>query len=90
MNKTNEIIRVYGRVQGVGFRYSAQQIATSMGICGYVANESDGSVYIEAEASSEQINQFIECCRKGPSRSIIQEVRHFPGQLMNYISFRVR
>jgi acylphosphatase len=90
MNKTNEIIRVYGRVQGVGFRYSTQQIAVSMGICGYAANESDGSVYIEAEGTTEQIRQFIEWCRKGPSRAIIQEVRHFPGQLMNYNSFRVR
>lgn len=90
MDKTNEIIRVYGRVQGVRFRYSALQIATSMGICGYVANESDGSVYIEAEGSAEQLNQFIEWCRNGPSRAIIQEVRHFPGQLMNYNSFRVR
>ncbi len=90
MNKTNEIIRVYGRVQGVGFRYSAQQIATSMGIFGYIANEADGSVYIEAEGSTEQLNQFIEWCRKGPSRAIIQDVRHFPGQLMNYPSFRIR
>jgi acylphosphatase len=90
MNKTNEIIRVYGRVQGVGYRYSALQIATLMGICGYVTNESDGSVYIEAEGTTEQINQFIEWCRRGPSRAVIQDVRHFPGQLMNYSSFRVR
>lgn len=90
MNKTNKIIRVYGRVQGVGFRYSALQIATSMGICGYVANESDGSVYIEAEGSADQLNQFIEWCRKGPARAVIQDVRHFPGQLMNYSSFTVR
>jgi acylphosphatase len=90
MEKSNEIIRVYGRVQGVGFRYSAQQIASSLGLCGFVSNESDGSVYIEAEGYSEQINLFIGWCRKGSSRAIVQDVRHFPGKLMNYSAFRVR
>lgn len=90
MNKTNEIIRVYGRVQGVGFRYSAQRIASVMGISGYATNESDGSVYIEAEGTKEQVEQFIDWCRKGPSRAIVQDVKHFPGKLMNYTSFRIR
>ncbi|MHC1774652.1 MAG: acylphosphatase [Lentimicrobium sp.] len=90
MEKSNEIIRVYGRVQGVGFRYSAQQTAWAMGICGFVTNETDGSVYIEAEGSSEQIRLFIDWCRKGPSRSIVQDIRHFPGTLMNYTSFKVK
>jgi len=90
MNKTNEIIRVYGRVQGVGFRYSAQMIASGMGISGYATNDSDGSVYIEAEGNREQLDLFIEWCRKGPSRAIVQDVRHFPGKLMNYTSFRIR
>ncbi|MBK6965934.1 MAG: acylphosphatase [Bacteroidales bacterium] len=90
MEKSNEIIRVYGRVQGVGFRYSAQQIAASIGLCGFVSNESDGSVYIEAEGSSEQINLFIGWCQKGSARAIVREVRHFPGTLMNYSNFRVK
>ncbi|MFH1121728.1 MAG: acylphosphatase [Bacteroidota bacterium] len=90
MNKSNEIIRVFGRVQGVGFRYSVLQEALSLGLCGYVCNEHDGSVYIEAEGNREQIDLLIAWCRKGPSRSEVREIRHFGGQLMNYVSFRIR
>jgi len=90
MEKLNEIIRVYGRVQGVGFRYSALQAATELGLCGFVCNEQDGSVTIEAEGTREQIELLITWCRKGPSRSEVSEIRHFPGTLMNYKSFRIR
>lgn len=90
MEKINVIIRVYGRVQGVGFRYSAVQAATAMGVCGFVCNEHDGSVTIEAEGSREQIDHLIAWCRRGPSRSEVSDVRSFPGQLMNYKSFRIR
>ena len=90
MDKVNVIIRVIGRVQGVGFRYSTQQIATSLSLCGFVTNESDGSVYIEAEGTTEQINLLIEWCRRGSSRAIVREVRYFTGTLMNYTSFRVK
>jgi len=42
-------ITVKGRVQGVGFRYSAMEAAEELGIKGFVRNMPDGSVYIEAE-----------------------------------------
>lgn len=40
-------IRIYGRVQGVGFRVSAQKKADELGITGFVRNEPDGTVYLE-------------------------------------------
>lgn len=58
---------VHGKVQGVGFRFSTNQIANELGIGGLVRNENDGSVYVEANGSEEQIDQFIEALRKGPS-----------------------
>ncbi|PKP01016.1 MAG: acylphosphatase [Bacteroidetes bacterium HGW-Bacteroidetes-9] len=90
MNIVNEIIQVNGRVQGVGFRYATQSTAISLGLNGYVCNKPDGSVYIEVEGTKEQIAVFIVWCKKGPSRAIVQEVRHFSGPLMNYQSFRIR
>ncbi|MBK9356343.1 MAG: acylphosphatase [Bacteroidales bacterium] len=90
MGNSNEIIRVFGRVQGVGFRYSAHQAATGLGLYGFVRNEPDGSVTIEAEGPKEQINMLIEWCRKGPARAEVHEIKHYPGQLMNYTSFRIR
>lgn len=59
--------KVIGKVQGVGFRFSTKQVAMELGIGGIVRNESDGSVYVEANGSKEQIDHFIEALRKGPS-----------------------
>ena len=41
--------RIHGRVQGVGFRMQAQSRATRLGLTGWVRNEADGSVRVEAE-----------------------------------------
>lgn len=49
----------YGRVQGVGFRYRAQYAATGLGLTGWVLNEDDGSVLLEAQGPEEQLDQFV-------------------------------
>ncbi|PKP49853.1 MAG: hypothetical protein CVT92_14890 [Bacteroidetes bacterium HGW-Bacteroidetes-1] len=43
------IIQIFGRVQGVGFRYYTVHKAMELGVYGFVQNKGDGSVYIEAE-----------------------------------------
>lgn len=66
---------VKGQVQGVGFRFSAKQAADEIGVGGIVRNESDGSVYVEANGSQEAIESFIERLRLGPSpAAIVSEV----------------
>ena len=42
-------IKIYGRVQMVGFRYSAKEMADQLDIKGFAQNSPDGAVYIEAE-----------------------------------------
>lgn len=64
--KTLYKITVNGRVQGVGFRYSTLREARRLGICGFVRNMPDGSVYIEAEASEEVLKNFVKWCEQGP------------------------
>jgi acylphosphatase len=49
-----------GRVQGVGFRYSTQQIASRYQITGYVQNMSDGTVHLVAEGERETVHQFMD------------------------------
>ncbi|GIO22674.1 acylphosphatase [Oceanobacillus sp. J11TS1] len=61
-------ISVRGRVQGVGFRYFTQHTATDCNITGWVKNEADGSVYIEAYGGDENIDLFLDKIKKGPSR----------------------
>ena len=49
----------YGRVQGVGFRYRAYYAARENNVTGWVRNEYDGSVEMEAEGSPENIENML-------------------------------
>ncbi|GAK46973.1 acylphosphatase [Secundilactobacillus oryzae JCM 18671] len=53
-------LTVYGRVQGVGFRWSTLRLATEMKMAGTVKNLLDGSVQIVIEGPEEKIAVFIE------------------------------
>jgi len=68
-------IFVYGRVQGVGFRYSAKQTAHAYQIMGYVKNRPDGSVIIKATGLAENIDSFIQWCWQGPIRARVEDVK---------------
>lgn len=52
-------IRFYGRVQCVGFRYTAQQAARSVKATGWVHNEYDGSVSMEIQGREEQLDHVL-------------------------------
>ena len=82
-------IHVTGRVQGVGFRWSAANEAVTRDITGYVKNLSDGSVYIEAEGSKEQLDAYVEWCRKGPGFAFVKNVKADPFPAVNYPVFRI-
>ena len=86
-NKLLYRIHVKGRVQGVGFRYSAMREAQRRGITGFVKNQFDGSVYIEAEGSRGQLLDFIEWCRRGPG--FVKSVTADPAPVENYTDFTV-
>ena len=47
-------IRVYGSVQGVGFRYRTEHAAESVGATGWVRNDPDGSVFMEIQGTEER------------------------------------
>ena len=51
--------KITGNVQGVGFRYRAKYAANGLGITGWVKNEWDGSVEMEAQGSEEMINKML-------------------------------
>ncbi|PIV39711.1 MAG: acylphosphatase [Candidatus Omnitrophica bacterium CG12_big_fil_rev_8_21_14_0_65_43_15] len=59
-------VHVYysGRVQGVGFRFTAEDVARALGVCGWVRNLSDGKVEITAEAQEAALNDFLAKIRE--------------------------
>lgn len=65
-------IHVYynGRVQGVGFRFTAQDLAQELGIYGWVKNLPDNRVEVIAEAEEELLKDFLERINKYFSRYI--------------------
>ena len=50
----------HGRVQGVGFRFMAVNLARPRGLTGWVRNESDGSVTMEVQGRGADINSLVE------------------------------
>jgi len=83
-------ITVTGRVQGVGFRRACLREARFIGICGFVKNNPDGSVYIEAEGYPEQLNRMVAWCRRGPRFGFVEDLAVTESTALNYNSFMIR
>ncbi len=67
-------IQVFGKVQGVFYRASAKTEADNLSISGWVKNEPDGTVLIEAEGPENKMSQFIEWCKQGPQFAKVSSV----------------
>ncbi len=65
---------VHGRVQGVGFRYTACAKAEELRLGGWVRNLDDGSVEVLAEGTTERLALFEEWLRRGPTGAYVREV----------------
>ena len=81
-------IRIRGRVQGVLFRHAAKREAATLGITGFVRNEPDGSVYIEAEGKRDALRTFTDWCRKGPMFARVDSVEIRNGTIKHFPDFR--
>jgi acylphosphatase len=66
--------RVYGLVQGVGFRYFARQTARRLNLQGYVRNREDDSVEVVAEGEKRALDQFLARLKRGPSAAVVERV----------------
>ncbi len=59
-----------GKVQGIGFRYTVQDIASQKKVYGWVRNLSDGRVEVLAEAEEDALKSFLEQINQHFSRYI--------------------
>ena len=83
-------IRVSGKVQGVFFRASTREEAQRLGLCGWVRNETDGSVRIEAEGDEPVLEQLVAWCQHGPDQARVADVIIEEGEVEGYSDFEVR
>jgi len=58
-------LKIYGLVQGMGYRYSSQNEAKKRGFKGYVRNLDDGSVELVVEGKEKDLKDFINWCYNG-------------------------
>ncbi|WP_317127619.1 acylphosphatase [Mucilaginibacter kameinonensis] len=82
-------ITVKGKVQGVFYRKSTKAVADQLGVRGFILNEPNGDVYMEAEADNSTLDMFLDWCNEGPQDAEVSAVESHEGELKNYRNFEV-
>ncbi len=78
--------RLDGRVQGVGFRAFCEAAANERNIRGWVRNEFDGSVSVEAEADSDVLGEFFRHLLSGHLFARVDRTEETPMSVKNDLS----
>ena len=80
------VIRVKGRVQGVGYRRWAVAKAKEIGgLSGWVHNDSDGSVLLRIKGNEATVNEMILACQKGPLWGRVDSVEFVVGRISSFL-----
>ncbi|HZK82905.1 MAG TPA: acylphosphatase [Humisphaera sp.] len=79
-----------GRVQGVGFRYTTQNIAMRYNVHGYVRNLDDGRVELVLEGEDREIDGVIGCLREKMNGFIRQVQTHIYPATGEFETFGIR
>ena len=89
MEKVRKHIIFSGRVQGVGFRYTACYLASPLGLTGWVKNLTDGRVEAELQGQAELVDSFVErISQRG--RIVVEFVEEEDRELCYEEGFEVR
>jgi acylphosphatase len=83
-------IIVSGTVQGVFYRSSAKDKADELGVKGFVRNEPNGDVYLEAEAEEDILYKFIKWCNIGPMLAKVDRIEAIPDEVVGFTSFEIK
>ena len=80
---------VRGRVQGVGYRWFAQNAAGSLGLSGYARNLDDGRVEVYAVGPVEKLEKLAGMLHTGPRWADVRGVEEQEASVQQYGSFLI-
>jgi len=79
-------LRISGRVQGVGFRYSMMEEAGRLSVTGWVRNRRDGTVEAVVDGATDAVDAILAWARRGPRGANVTEVEvsEIPGSFERF------
>jgi len=84
------LLRIKGRVQGVGYRYATLDQARALGLSGWVRNTHDGDVELLAEGDEERLHRLVTWCHAGPRGALVVDVeQHWLPATGEFDGFRI-
>lgn len=83
-------VAVFGRVQGVSYRASAQTEALRLGLRGWVRNRRDGSVEALVVGPRSRVEAFVEWARDGPPGARVDHLEVASAEFEKIEAFFVR
>ena len=86
----HETVFFTGRVQGVGFRYTALKVATEFDVAGFVCNLADGRVQLEAEGRAETVAAFVAAVEERMHGSIRKTERAAHTRAPQFRGFTIK
>ena len=90
MSAVRKRVVVHGRVQGVFFRDSTRQHASSRGVAGWVTNRPDGAVEAVFEGEAEAVDSLVRFASEGPRGAEVADVEVSDEEPEGLSGFEVR
>ncbi len=87
---TRQRIIFQGRVQGVGFRARTTSIASRYPVTGWVRNEPDGTVMLEAQGDEQVLENFLNDLRRKTSGLVEREIHAHVRTVADESTFEIR
>jgi acylphosphatase len=80
---------ISGRVQGVFFRETSRRLAEKLYITGWIKNTPDGKVEALVTGDEKALNDFVNFCKAGPERAVVDEVKVSKQQKIDFEKFEI-
>jgi len=82
-------IKIRGLVHGVSFRSSMAQLASDLGVRGWVRNLPDGTVEAFLEGDERKVRRVLDWAKFGPPRARVDKLEVEPATPRNHRDFRI-